>query len=207
MKAMKKVLALGLALAMVVTAVPVTSAEAASAKLPAKKTYYVGKTNTLKLNATKVKKTAWSKTGAAVKLSAKAKKSVKVTAVKAGTSTVKAKVTYTTGKSKTYSCKVTVKNPVITVPETATVAVNSKASVAATKKAPSSATVAYKSADETIATVDAATGEVTGVKAGTVEITATLTCGTKTVDAKTTVTVKNVVLQDATQKHITHSKQ
>ena len=64
-------LALALALAMVVTAVPVTSAEAANLTdgKSQKITYCVGKTNTLKLTGVKasnIKSTTWSKNGSSI---------------------------------------------------------------------------------------------------------------------------------------------
>ena len=201
MKAMKKAMALGLALAMVVTAVPVTDAQAATG-VAKSKNYYVGKTYTLKLTTPKTWKsvsTKWTTSKSSVaKLTSKKAKSVKVTAVKKGTATVTAKVTYKkSGKksTKTYKCKLTVKNSSIKMASTATVDVGSKVSVAATV-APKSAvpSLTYVSSDESVATVNAA-GEVTGVKAGEAVITATMKCGTVKKTAKTTVTVKAVVAE------------
>lgn len=208
MKAMKKVLALALALAMVVTAVPVTSAKAADISLKAGKskkiTYYVGKTNTVNLTgvtASKVKSTTWSKNGSkALNLKSKAKTSVKVQLVKAGTAKVTASVKLKSGKTKKYTVNITVKNPTITAASAKTVTVGDKISVKATGVKPASATVEYSVADPAIATVDAATGEVTGVKAGTTKVTAKLTCGTTVKEVTTDVTVKNVLLQSVTQK-------
>ena len=199
MKAMKKALALGLALAMVVTAVPVTNAQAATTGLPKSKNYYAGKTYTLKLttpSSWKSVKTTWSEKSSAVSLSSKKAKSVKVKAIKKGSATVKATVTYKkSSKSykKTYSCKVTVKNSSITAPATAEVVEGATVSVKATAK-PASAKVTYVSDNVEVATVDAA-GVVTGVKAGTAKITATATCGTVKKTAETTVTVKAAVAQ------------
>ena len=118
MKAMKKVLALALALAMVVTAVPVTSAEAANltAGKSKKITYYVGKTNTLKLTGVKasnIKSTTWSKNGSkAVNLKSKAKTSAKVQVVKAGTAKVTVTPKTVNGSSigSNMGIKVTVQN-------------------------------------------------------------------------------------------------
>ena len=199
MKAMKKVLALALALAMVVTAFPVTSAEAATltAGKSKKITYYVGKTNTVKLTGVKasnVKSTTWSKNGStAVNLKSKAKTSVKVQVVKAGTAKVTASVKLKSGKTKKYTLNITAKNPTITAASAATVAVGDKISVKATGVKPASATVEYSVDDATIATVDAATGDVTGVKAGTAKVTAKLTCGTTVKEVTTDVTVKSYV--------------
>ena len=64
------------------------------------------------------------------------------------------------------------------------------------KKCPSVAKVTYKSSDDTIATVDAATGVVKAVKAGKVTITATSDYG-KSVSKE--VNVKEIVFDSATQ--------
>jgi uncharacterized protein YjdB len=128
MKSTKKVLALALALAMGVTAVPVTSAEAATTGVPKTKTYYAGKSYTLTLTTPKTwksVKTTWtsSKKSVATVSKVSAKKAT-VKAVKAGTATVKVKVTSykkngkTVKSGKTYSCKVTVNDPTLTVKTT-----------------------------------------------------------------------------------------
>ena len=109
---------------------------------------------------------------------------VKVTAKKAGKKV-----------SKTLKATVTVKNPSLTLKAASEVAVGSKETVKATVK-PANTKVTFASSDETIATVDATTGEVTGVKAGTVTITAKAGKTTKTV----TMTVKNYVFKSVTQK-------
>ena len=67
----------------------------------------------------------------------------------------------------------------------------------ATKKCPSVAKVSYKSSDDTIATVDAATGVVKAVKAGKVTITATSDYGK---EVTTDINVKTAILKSATQK-------
>ena len=98
MKTFKKVLASTLAAAMVVTALPVTSANAAAApKLSATKaTLYVGQSKAIKVTtpkawkSVKVKATTSKKSVATVKTS---KKKVTVKAVKAGTAKVTVKVT------------------------------------------------------------------------------------------------------------------
>ena len=66
----------------------------------------------------------------------------------------------------------------------------------ATKKCPSVAKVSYKSSDDTIATVDAATGVVKAVKVGKVTITATSDYGNT---ATTDIEVKKAILKSATQ--------
>lgn len=71
---------------------------------PTKKTIYVGKTATVKLNNNK-SKVKWSVSNSKIRIVKKSNKSAKIKAVKKGTSYLKAKV----GK-KTYKCKFTVKN-------------------------------------------------------------------------------------------------
>ena len=122
MKTFKKVLASTLAAAMVVTALPVTPANAAAApKLSATKaTLYTGQSKTIKVTtpkawkSVKVKATTSKKSVATVKAS---KKKVTVKAVKAGTAKVTVKVTgKKSGKAvkKTLKATITVKNPSLT---------------------------------------------------------------------------------------------
>ena len=201
MKTFKKVLASALAAAMVVTAFPVTNAEAAStAKLSTKKaTIYVGQSKTIKVTTPKtwksVKVTA-SKKGAAAKITKVSGKKVTVKAVKAGTAKVTVKVTAKKGKKavkKTLTFKATVKNPTLTLQAANEVAVGAKETVKATVK-PASTKVTFSSSDETIATVDAS-GVVTGVKTGKVTITAKAGKTTATKD----IEVKNYVLANVAQ--------
>ena len=202
MKTFKKVLASTLAAAMVVTALPVTPANAAAApKLSATKaTLYVGQSKAIKVTtpkawkSVKVKATTSKKSVATVKTS---KKKVTVKAVKAGTAKVTVKVTAKkAGKkvSKSLKATITVKNPSLTLKAANEVAVGAKETVKATVK-PASTKVAFSSSDETIATVDATTGEVTGVKAGEVTITAKAGATTKTV----TMAVKAYVFKSVNQ--------
>ena len=188
MKTFKKVLASTLAAAMVVTALPVTPANAAAApKLSATKaTLYVGQSKAIKVTtpkawkSVKVKATTSKKSVATVKTS---KKKVTVKAVKAGTAKVTVKVTAKkAGKkvSKSLKATITVKNPSLTLKAANEVAVGAKETVKATVK-PASTKVVFSSSDDAIATVDATTGEVTGVKAGEVTITAKAGKTTKTV--------------------------
>ena len=95
---------------------------------------------------------------------------------------------------KTLKATITVKNPSLTLSAANEVAVGAKETVKATVK-PTSTKVTFSSSDETIATVDATTGEVTGVKAGKVTITAKAGKTTKTVDME----VKKAILKSATQ--------
>ena len=69
----------------------------------------------------------------------------------------------------------------------------------ATKKCPSVAKVSYKSSDDTIATVDAATGVVKAVKAGKVTITATSDYGK---NVTTDITVKKAILKSVKQAEV-----
>ena len=204
MKTFKKVLASTLAAAMVVTALPVTPANAAATpKLSTKKaTVYVGQSKTIKVTtpkawkSVKVKATTSKKSVATVKTS---KKKITVKAVKAGTAKVTVKVTgKKSGKAvkKTLKATITVKNPSLTLTATSTeVAVGAKETVKATVK-PASTKVTFSSSDDTIATVDATTGEVTGVKAGKVTITAKAGKTTKTVDME----VKTAIFKGIAQK-------
>ena len=205
MKTFKKVLASALAAAMVVTAFPVTNAEAAStAKLSTTKaTLYVGQSKTIKVTTpktwknVKVKATSSKKSVATVK---KSGKKVTVKAVKAGTAKVTVKVTAKKGKKavkKTLTFKATVKNPSLTLKAADVVAVGATEQITATVK-PANTKVTFTSSDETIAKVDEK-GAVTGVKAGKATITATA--------GKTTVTkdieVKNYVLTGVAQSKLT----
>lgn len=102
MKKLFKGISVLLLLAMLVFAIPTTSAQAASkVKLnKTKVTLYKGKTTTLKVKGTK-KKVTWTSSNKKV---ATVNKKGKVTAKKAGTATITAKV-----GGKKYKCKVTVK--------------------------------------------------------------------------------------------------
>ena len=103
------------------------------------------------------------------------------------------KVTPKKGKATNLKATITVKNPTLTVKAAATeLAVGETTTVKAT--ATPKKTVAFKSSDETIATVDA-TGAVKAVKAGTVKITATAGKLSKDVD----LTIKNVIFKSVKQ--------
>ena len=201
MKTFKKVLASTLAAAMVVTALPVTSANAAAApKLSTTKAaVYVGQSKTIKVTtpktwkSVKVKATTSKKSVAKVKAS---KKKVTVKAVKAGTAKVTVKVTgKKSGKAvkKTLKATITVKNPALSVSAASEVAVGSTEAIKATVK-PANTKVTYTTSDEKIATVDAK-GVVTGVAAGDVTITVKAGKTTKTVK----MAVKKAILKSATQ--------
>ena len=101
--------------------------------------------------------------------------------------------------SKTLKCAVTVKTPKITAAPAQTVKVGATVSVKPSVK-PASAKLSYKSSDAAAAAVDA-NGVVTGVAAGKATVTVTAKVGTKTLTAKTDVTVEanEVVLSDVKQ--------
>ena len=205
MKTFKKVLASALAAAMVVTAFPVTNAEAATkAKLSATKaTIYVGQSKTIKVTLPAGAKISSVKTSKkAVATVKKSGKKVVVKAVKAGKATVTVKVTPKKGKAKSLKATITVKNPTITMKGDAELLIGATTSCKATVKP--STKVAYTSSDDAIATVDA-NGSVKGVKAGTVTITATAKVGTKTVKATKDIVVKNGIteLKATTPKKLT----
>jgi hypothetical protein len=204
MKTIKKVLALALALAMVVTAIPVTSAQAATtvklsqatvkiAKGSAKaqsKTVTVTTPSTWK--SVKVTATSNKKSVATVTVSGK---KVKVKAVKKGSATVTVKVT---GKKSNKSVKKTLKLAVKVV--AASVKLTSAASQSlkvgdtakvTVSKVPSAATVTYASDNAAVATVD--NGTVTAVGAGTATITVSSNYGAS---VKTTVNVVEATADD-----------
>ena len=216
MKTMKKVLAFMLALAMVVTAVPVTNAEAATG-LPKSKSYYAGKTYTLELttpSSWKSVSTKWSATNnntKAVAISDKKAKSVTVKALKKGKAVVTAKVTYKKGgvsATKTYKCNVRVKAPTIAITDKAIeVEVDKTADIVA-KFVPASATVSFESEDSNIAAVkDLGNGKavVTGVTPGqSTNIKAYLRCGKKVKLSIVKVTVTGEALEDGFSAKLTN---
>ena len=196
MKTFKKVLASALAAAMVVTAFPVTNAEAATkAKLSTKKaTIYVGQSKTIKVTLPKGAKITSVKTSKkAVATVKKSGKKVVVKAVKAGKATVTVKVTPKKGKATNLKATITVKNEAIRVSGDSVVTVGATTTLK-TATAPKNATVTFKSSDDTIATVDEK-GVVTGVKAGKVTITATAGKASKDIE----IEVKAAGLKSVTQ--------
>ena len=219
MKSSKKVLAFALAAAMVVTAVPATNAQAAStAKLSATKAtvYSEGyKTVTVKTpkswKSVKVTATSSKKSVATVKKTAA--KKIKVTGVKPGTAKVTVKVTYKTStkksaKTKTKKLTYTMKVAKVGVALSgeSVVAIGSTTKLTNTKKNSSRAKITYTSSDDTIAKVDAATGVVTGVKAGKATITAKITAGKDSATTTKDVEVKNHVLSTVAQNKLTELK-
>ena len=215
MKSSKKVLAFALAAAMVVTAVPATSAQAAStAKLSAKKaTVYSEGYKTVTVKTPKswksVKVTATSNKKSVAKVKKTAAKKIKVTGVKPGTAKVTVKVTYKTSTKKnakaktkklTYTMKVAKAS--VALSGDSAVAVGNTTKLTTTKKASSRAKITYTSSDDTIATVSE-DGTVKGVKAGKATITAKLTIGKDTATATQEVEVKNYVLSTVAQNKLT----
>ena len=208
MKSSKKALAFALAAAMVVTAFPVTNAEAAStAKLnkksvtvaagtAAKQTKSIKVTTPSTWKSVKVKVSSSNKKIATVKASGK---TVKVTAVKKGSAKVTVKVTAKkAGKavSKTLKANVKVVNAGLKFTSDAA-EVNTGATLAlSVKKVPSVAKITYTSSDTAVATVSE-DGVVTGVKAGKVTITAESDYGKK---VEKEITVVDTVAKLATVK-------
>ena len=210
MKSSKKALAFALAAAMVVTAFPVTNAEAATtAKLnkksvtvaagtAAKQTKSIKVTTPSTWKSVKVKVSSSDKKIATVKASGK---TVKVTAVKKGSTKVTVKVTAKkAGKAVSKTLKANVKVVGAGLKFTSNAAeVNTGATLAlSVKKVPSVAKITYTSSDTTVATVSK-DGVVTGVKAGKATITAESDYGKK-VTKEITVADTVAKLSTVTQK-------
>lgn len=211
MKSSKKALAFALAAAMVVTAFPVTNTEAATtAKLnkksvtvaagtAAKQTKSIKVTTPSTWKSVKVKVSSSDKKIATVKASGK---TVKVTAVKKGSTKVTVKVTAKkAGKAVSKTLKANVKVVGAGLKFTSDAAeVNTGATLAlSVKKVPSVAKITYTSSDTTVATVSE-DGVVTGVKAGKATITAESDYGkkvTKEITVADTVAKLSAVTQKA----------
>ncbi len=131
----------------------------------------------------------------------------RITPVAAGKATITASYKDSSGNTVQAQCSVTV-NAALSVKldqEKATVAVGAKIKLTATVNKNGTATtsgtegiVTWSTSDKSIATVDEKTGEVTGVKAGTVTITATTVekdASGNQIKAACTVTVTNGTLE------------
>lgn len=217
MKSFKKALAASLALAMVVTAVPVTPAEAATtAKLSAKSVTVAhgpAKDQTKSIKVTTP--SAWKRVKVAVSSSDKkvatvkvSGKTVKVTAVKKGTAKVTVKVTAKkSGKAvkKTLTATAKVINGGLKFTETPSTVVLGSTLQLKTKTCPTAATVTYTSSDVSVATVDAK-GVVTPVKTGKTTILAKNNYGSTamlTLDVVDANTVKSAEVLNAKQIKVT----
>lgn len=142
-------------------------------------TVYKGKTTTLKATVTGTAAAKVTFTSSNPKVAAVNKTTGKVTAKAKGTAVITAKC----GDVKV-TCKVTVKNPTLTLNKTsASVKVGKTTKI--TAKAAPSGKVTYKSGNKKIATVSSK-GTIKGIKKGTAKITVTCNGVTKTVK----VTVK-----------------
>ena len=142
-------------------------------------TVYKGKTTTLKATVTGAAAAKVTFTSSNPKVAAVNKTTGKVTAKAKGTAVITAKC----GDVKV-TCKVTVKNPTLTLNKTsASVKVGKTTKI--TAKAAPSGKVTYKSGNKKIATVSSK-GTIKGIKKGTAKITVTCNGVTKTVK----VTVK-----------------
>ena len=142
-------------------------------------TVYKGKTTTLKATVTGADASKVTFTSSNPKVAAVNKTTGKVTAKAKGSAVITAKC----GDVKA-TCKVTVKNPTLTLNKTsASVKVGKTTKI--TAKAAPSGKVTYKSGNKKIATVSS-NGTIKGIKKGTAKITVTCNGVTKTVK----VTVK-----------------
>ena len=142
-------------------------------------TIYKGKTTTLKATVTGAEAAKVTFTSNNTKVATVNKTTGKVTAKAKGTATITAKY----GDVKV-TCKVTVKNPTLTLSKTsASVKVGKTTKI--TAKATPSGKVTYKSSNKKVATVSS-NGTVKGIKKGTAKITVTCNGVSKTVK----VTVK-----------------
>lgn len=166
MKKSRKIFLLLLAIMLVVTMFPTANVQAASkVKLNKKETtIYVGKSETLKVTGTS-KKVTWTSSD---KKKATVSSKGKVTAKKAGSVTITAKV-----GNKKYNCKVTVKNPSLNA-KSKTVHVGKTY----TLKLNGATVSRWSSSNKNKASVSSA-GKVTAKKAGTVTITAADKAGKK----------------------------
>lgn len=144
-----------------------------------KATVIKGKTLQLKMKGTK-KKVTWSSNKKSV---ATVTKKGKITAKKAGTAMITAKV----GKKK-YKCRITVKNPTTTLSKTKlTLTPNQKYTLRAKSNGKSSKII-WKTSNASIASVSSK-GVVQGKRTGTTKITATM----NGVSKSCTVTVRMIV--------------
>lgn len=142
-------------------------------------TIYKGKTTTLKATVTGAEAAKVTFTSNNTKVATVNKTTGKVTAKAKGTATITAKY----GDVKV-TCKVTVKNPTLTLSKTsASVKVGKTTKI--TAKATPSGKVTYKSSNKKVATVSS-NGTIKGIKKGTAKITVTCNGVSKTVK----VTVK-----------------
>ena len=142
-------------------------------------TIYKGKTTTLKATVTGANAAKVTFTSSNTKVATVNKTTGKVTAKAKGTAVITAKC----GDVKV-TCKVTVKNPTLTLSKTsASVKVGKTTKI--TAKATPSGKITYKSSNKKVATVSS-NGTVKGIKKGTAKITVTCNGVSKTVK----VTVK-----------------
>ena len=142
-------------------------------------TIYKGKTTTLKATVTGAEAAKVTFTSNNTKVATVNKTTGKVTAKAKGTATITAKYGDVKG-----TCKVTVKNPTLTLSKTsASVKVGKTTKI--TAKATPSGKVTYKSSNKKVATVSS-NGTIKGIKKGTAKITVTCNGVSKTVK----VTVK-----------------
>ena len=173
---LKALTALLLVVAMVITLLPTSEAQAATVKISSKKaTLYVGQTKTLTLKNYK-KTVLWTSSDKAV---ASVDADGVVKALKKG----KATITATTAKGKTFTCAITVKNPYVN-PKKATLKEGEKLQLTVVGANP----VSWSSSSKSNAKVSK-TGLVTAVKARDTVVTITAKCDNgKKYKCKITVT-------------------
>lgn len=204
----------------VIVTAPAVSANEITLNVPASATVEAGKTTKLNVTATASKggtvtlsyksdneSIAKVATDGTVTGVAKGATVVKVTAKAAGATDVTKTVNVTvTEATKQETDEPTVTGLVVT-PKTAevvagkTVALTAKATVSGN----GTAAITYKSADETVATVDAK-GVVTGVKEGKTTVTVTATLGKSTKTETVAITVKSAAVAQKNAKAANGSK-
>lgn len=172
MKKIQKISALFLAIVLMFTALPL-NVEAAAVRLnKTKTTIYVGSSEKLKIKGTS-KKVEWSSSD---KKTATVSQTGKVSAKRAGTAVIRAKV-----NKRTYTCRVTVKKPYLSKTK-----VSLKEGKTYQLKLTGTKAVSWKSSNRAKVSVSSK-GKITAKKAGTV----TITCqgkDKKTYRCKVTVT-------------------
>lgn len=209
MKTGKRVLAVVLAAVIAVAAQPLSGGrmKAAAAVLEQNnavdKNFYAGKKYKLtldKIAASGVQKTVWkveqtgNRDGISVKFvsGTKTGTSAYIRCVKKGTALVTASVTMKDQKVRIYRCRISVKEPALSIAADKTeLAVGDTVKLKVEQKpGKKKAAVMFRSGDKKVVKVNKA-GKITALAAGTATITATLTCGNVSKKARVTITVSD----------------
>ena len=173
----------------------VTDAFKSTKVTPSSKTLYTGKTGkttTVKVSypsgfTTKLKDAGMSVKSVKYSTSkssvAKVSSSGKITAYKAGKATITTKITLSNGTTKSFTTKITVKKPYMSVKGSTTVKKGSSVIYKATKYGVSG-TAKWSVSNQKIATINSKTGKLTAKKAGTVKVTVKVGSVTKTITVK-----------------------